>query len=140
MTPDAYVLWRYLKPRDDGWRRLRCLYAYLVPRTREVLYIGKAWGVSVRARWRRSGKDAFWDDLERERRILKHVAVIGEILLPRSKRLSHELLCDIESLLIQQVQPWGNIQSRISRTARPGFVVVCRGAWPVRKKVYTDNG
>lgn len=140
MIPDAYVIWRHLKPRDDGWRRLRCLYAYLAPRTREILYIGKAWSVSVRARWSRSGKDAFWHDLERERGILKHAALLGEVLLPHSKHLSHELLSDIESLLIHQVRPWGNIQARVSRIARPGFVVVCRGLWPSRTKVFTDKG
>lgn len=139
MIADAYVHWRFLKPDDAGWSQIRCLYAYLAPRTREVLYIGKAWGVTVRARWNRSGKYDFWDDLEKQRGIRTHAPLLGEIALPRRHRMTHELLCDIESLLIQQVQPWGNIQSRVSRISRPDFTVACRGSWPGRRRVFRDE-
>jgi len=137
---DAFVHWRHLTPDDEGWNEVGCLYAYLAPRTREILYIGKAWNATVRARWNRSGKYAFWEDLERQRGIHKHSPLLGEIALRPRQRLTRELLPDIESLLIQQVQPWGNIQSRVTRISRPRFVVVCRGAWPTRKKVFRDEG
>ena len=140
MTGDAEVHWRHLQPDDVGWSQVRCLYAYVAPKAHEILYFGKAWGVTVRARWNRSGKYEFWDDLERERGIYKHGALLGEIALPPRQRLTHHLLCDIESLLIQQMLPWGNIQSRMTRISRPDFVVVCRGAWPARKKVFRDDG
>ncbi|TAK42932.1 MAG: hypothetical protein EPO27_15935 [Betaproteobacteria bacterium] len=134
------VHWRYLKPSgDDGWRQIRCLYAYLAPRTREILYIGKAWGATVRERWRRTGKYAFWDDLEKERGIRAHYTLLGDIALPANERLTRELVADIESLLIQRVQPWGNIQCRSSRIPRPGMEVGCHGRWPLQRSQYIDR-
>jgi hypothetical protein len=115
------------------------LYAYVGPRN-EVLYIGKVDGCTVRQRWSRCGKEAFWDDLERERRISTHAVIFGDIELENGSRLTRELLCDIESLLISQVQPWGNIQSRCSRTSRPGMLVRCVGCWPHQKGKFFDNG
>ena len=50
---------------------MRCLYAYVAPNKKEILYIGKSWGVTVRGRWGRDAKSSFWDDLEKERKI-KH--------------------------------------------------------------------
>lgn len=136
----ADVHWKYLSVGSSEWNRVRCLYAYRAPRASEILYIGKSWGVSVRQRWCRSGKESFWDDLERDRGLDQHRVMIGEIALPDGQRLTHQLLCDIESLLIYETQPWGNIQSRSSRISRPGLVVTCNGDWPENKRVYLDDG
>lgn len=100
------------------WFANRGLYAYLGPNN-EVLYIGKVDGTTVRQRWNRSGKEAFWNDLEKERGIFKHAVIFGEIELETGSRLTRELLADIESLLIKRVQPWGNIQSRNTRIPGP---------------------
>lgn len=54
-------------------------------------------------------------------------------------RLTRELLSDIESLLICEVKPWGNIQCQLSRIARPGLKVVCGSDWPLSIKVFSDN-
>jgi hypothetical protein len=136
---NVVVRWEPLASNsEEGWDRLGCLYAYLAPTTPEILYVGKAWSVTVRGRWHRSAKEQFWGDLERERRIRTHRAIVGQIVLRPGQRLSHQLLCDIESLLIQQVGPWGNIQSRWSRIARPDLVVACRGAWPSRNRLFRD--
>jgi hypothetical protein len=132
------VHWQFLTEGHDGWNQVRCLYAYLAPIKPEVLYIGKSWGVSVRQRWSRSGKEHFWDDLEKQRKIKSHRALLGEVALLDGQRFSHQLLCDIESLLIQSIQPWGNIQSRSSRIERPGLIVSCKGKWPGRKKIFRD--
>lgn len=132
------IEWIWLDDGDDEWQASRCLYSYLAPRTREILYIGKAWGTTIRQRWSRVSKAAFWDDLEGERGIFHHAALAGFIQLPYGDRLTHELLCDIESLLIQQVGPWGNIQSRFSRIARPGMRLRCGGDWPHHKRVFCD--
>lgn len=51
----------------------------------------------------------------------------GELESPMGTRLTGQLLADVESLLIYQEQPWGNIQSRISRNSRPGMRVHCSG-------------
>jgi hypothetical protein len=139
IRPDVEIHWRPLLGRDEGWGAMQCLYSYLAPRTAEVLYIGKSWGVTVRGRWARSAKEGFWDDLETERGITKHVPLLGEIALFDGMRLSHQLLSDVESLLIREVQPWGNIQSKRSRISRPGLIVCCRGAWPMRRKLFRDE-
>ena len=47
MNEDAPIHWRSLTLDDEGWKRVRCLYAYLAPETREILYIGKAWNATV---------------------------------------------------------------------------------------------
>ncbi len=137
---DAVVHWSPLSPMDGRWSDRRCLYAYLAPKAPEILYIGKSWGVTVRGRWERSAKEQFWNDLERERGILAHRAIHGEIVLPPGNRLSPELLSDIESLLIYKIKPWGNIQSRDSRMSRPGYVVACRGSWLHSKRMFQDIG
>jgi hypothetical protein len=137
---DALIEWALLSGGDEGWREARCLYAYLAPKGAEILYLGKAWGVSVGDRWAREAKDNFWWDLEKQRGFLTHRAIIGRISLPLGRRLSHELLCDIESLLIFKLQPWGNIQCCVTRTSRPGFRVACAGDWPLRHSRFHDDG
>jgi hypothetical protein len=133
------VNWRFLKPsRDEGWNNSKCLYAYLAKGRREILYIGKSWSVSVRRRWDRYAKESFWDDLENERNMHKHYVLLGEVLLLPGKRLSQELLRDIESLLINQIDIWGNIQCRKRRINRQGLIVDCLGEWPLHKKRYID--
>lgn len=140
ISPDIIIQWRLLQPNDEGWSSLRCLYAYITTSKKEILYIGKAWSVTVRDRWNRASKDNFWNDIERERRIFKHLVLIGHITLSYSGRLTPKLLADIESLLIMGEQPWGNIQSRESRIARPGLIVKCEGKWPGKVRYYKDNG
>lgn len=139
MSPDINVRWRYLTREDLDWASMRCLYAYVAPNNKEILYIGKSWGVSVKARWGRTAKERFWDDLERNRKIKSHFALLGSVSLTYRGRLTSELLSDIESLLIQGEQPWGNIQSKQSRIPRPGLVVECSGSWPGQARFYKDN-
>jgi hypothetical protein len=131
--------WIWLDDGDEEWRVSRCLYAYLALRRREILYIGKAWGTTIRERWNRAAKTDFWDDLERERGIYRHATLAGILYLPPNVRLTHELLSDAESLLIQQVAPWGKVQSRHSRIARPGMTLRCTGDWPRSRRVYRDQ-
>lgn len=135
----ADVYWRALPLGDSGWNQVRCLYAYLSPHDREVLYLGKSWGAAVRGRWNSADKDAFWDDLERERGIMNHAVMLGEIVLASPFRLTSQLLSDVESLLINKIQPWGNIQACASRISRPGLEVCCAGAWPLRSRVFRDD-
>ncbi len=138
--PDAVVRWRFLRPEDEGWKSLQCLYAYLAPNKKEILYIGKAWGVTARARWNRAGKENFWHDLEKQRKIFKHFVLLGNVNLTYRGQLTEKLLADIESLLIMGEKPWGNILSKKSRISRPGLIVKCEGEWPGKVKFYIDNG
>jgi len=138
MSVGVFVHWRGLADdTDDGWDQLRCLYAYWA-HNGELLYIGKAWGKTVRERWRREAKAHFWSDLERDRRLFEHGVTVGTIGLMRNERLTEQLLSDVESLLINRTQPWGNIQCQISRIVRPGLIVNCRGDWSERRCVFRD--
>ena len=132
------IKWKPLSDEDPEWGYTRCLYAYLNPNGREILYIGKAWGTTVRGRWSWSGKKDFWKDLEKERGIVSHVPLIGLVCLPEGRRLTSQMLSDVESLLIKRESPWGNIQSTRTRISRPGMVVRCSGNWPGRR-TYVDN-
>ena len=125
---------------DPLWDLSRGLYAYLAPDGKEILYIGKVDGTTIRERWNRPAKENFWDDLERERHIRKHIVIGGEIELNAGDRLTRELLADIESLLIAEVDTWGNIQSRNSRISRPGLRLRCLGNWPLKKRELYDVG
>ena len=139
ISPDIIVHWRFLPLEDPSWQSMRRLYAYVAPNKKEILYIGKSWGVTVKGRWGRDAKSAFWEDLEKKRKITKHFALLGEVNLTYSGRLTEKLLADTESLLIMGEQPWGNIQCRQSRIARPSLTVECAGSWPGQAKFYRDN-
>ena len=54
------------------------------------------------------------------------------------RRVTHQLLADVESLLIHKLQPWGNIQRRTSRIERQNLIVQCRGDWLSGRAVYRD--
>jgi hypothetical protein len=135
------VRWANLDDSDPGWTWTLALYAYLAPNLNEILYIGKSYGCTVRQRWQASDKHKFWHDLERERGIYEHVVIVGGITLigeGYAPRITRQKIADIESLLIYQVQPWGNIACKKTRIERPGLVVKCTGAWPLMKKSYCD--
>lgn len=134
------IRWREIgRDADLAWRYSRVLYAYLDPSGKEILYIGKADGTTVRQRWTRSAKEGFWDDLERELGILEHLVFVGEPFLGAGTRLTRDLLADIESLLINRIKPWGNVASRRSRISRPGLVVRCLGDWLHPRRVFRDR-
>ena len=136
---DIAIRWSFLTPEDSDWQSKRCLYAYVASSKKEILYIGKSWGVTVKGRWRRDAKANFWEDLEDDRGIHNHFAMIGQLDLNYAGRLTEKLLADVESLLIRAELPWGNIQSRESRITRPGMIVECSGSWPGLAKFYKDN-
>ncbi len=113
-------------PDDEAWRWSRVLYAYLHPETSVPLYVGKTWGTTVRSRWDAPDKlNGVWPYLERLG-IDRHQLVVGEPEF--AARLTHELLADVESLLIFAMQPVANIASRASRISRPGLIVRNSGA------------
>jgi hypothetical protein len=136
MDTDADIYWHVLDDDDVAWQWSRVLYAYVHPRRPEILYIGKADGLrsTVRSRWNGADKlDGFWRDLRRERRIVEHRVMVGDLALRPDARLTRQFLEDVERLLIFHVQPWGNLRSTESPPPRPGLRVRCRGrAWPGR--------
>lgn len=133
------VHWRRLRAESQGWNSTRCLYAYVDPRDQRILYIGKADGPTVRHRFRAAGK-AVLEFLEWQLGVGVPVVLVGTILVEEGRRLSRELIADLESLLILRLKPRGNIQSIHSRIRRPGLEVECTGAWPHRRVRFTDRG
>ena len=131
------VDWVALPLEHNDWNASRYLYAYLAPDEVEILYIGMTWDQTIGARWNYSAKPAFWRYLRRDRRLTHHITLAGHIDLAPGRRLSKALLIHIESLLINDLQPGGNIQATASRTSRPGMVVQCLGpAWPGPRHFY----
>lgn len=120
--------------RDAGWDYQRCLYAY-VSAGSEIVYIGLAWNATVDQRWQ--GKRGLWAYLN-EQGIIRCTVLLGEVEL-QGRRLTRQLLGDVESLLIYCEQPCGNIQGRRSRIARPGMRVICSGTWPGQYREYLDR-
>jgi hypothetical protein len=89
------VKWRYIRVDDDpAWDWSRVLYSYLDPAGKEILYIGKAVGTTVRGRWNRSAKENFWDDLEEERGIYRtRKEPTGSAVLISCCRQRHGFYC-----------------------------------------------
>ena len=117
-----------------------CLYAYLHPATRDVLYIGKTADLTVRQRFVSNFKRKF-NDLYARLGIVTVDVLAARIESNISSRLTRQWLDDLESLLILRVQPALNQQKRKSRSkTRPGTVVVCTGAWPLDRARFVDRG
>ena len=131
--------WMVLRNGDPEWGATRCVYAYADPDDGELLYIGKADGPSIRARWRCSDKQALRSFLRDGGQRTKIRVFAGFPDLPRNARLTRELLCDIESLLIYHLRPRGNIQAIHSRIRRPGLTVRCWSDWPHRRTLFVDD-
>lgn len=139
------VRWNIITTEEDPrWRNNCGLYAYITTDGSEILYIGKVDGCTIRQRWSATDKMIFWRALERERRIFSHFVIVGEIGLMATdavtQRLTRQKLADMESLLIMNVQPWGNVMAKRSRISRPGMCITCAGVWPLKKKTFRDFG
>lgn len=135
---EVVVSWSWARAED--FELCRCLYAYLHPRTDNLLYLGKADRQSVGQRMKGRHKDDVYEYLEREHRVQKLRPLIGELLLDEKQRYSSALLADVESLLINQIAPPCNVSCIGSRIERPGLTVVCRGDWwPLRQRTFHDD-
>lgn len=132
------VEWGKIEAEEDG-DNSECLYAYLHTETREILYIGKADGSTIRERWEAEDKESLKNFLSKNG-IKKIYPIIGFLVLPEGKNFSSKLLHDIESLLIFKEKPRGNIKNTQTRgRSRSGMKIICKGeAWP-GKIIYFDN-
>ena len=133
------VDWTGLKSHwNPLWLASLCLYAYGHVRV-PILYIGKCGCTStVDSRWNCAHKDDLFDFFEDEYGIRKVAILHGKIIVPAGRRLSPELIRDIESLLIYRLCPPGNIACTRSRTRRPGLRVKCTGHWPLKRDWFWD--
>ena len=146
------VTWSWIKilehPRlqfaDPKWQMSGVLYAYLDPQTAEMLYIGKAVGCTILQRLNAPDKNSFFEDLKRKQRNDAGVVSVMVGMIKRSDgstpiRVTRELIADIESLLINKIKLWGNIQFLHQRNiSRPGMTVKCAGDWPLEQSTYVD--
>lgn len=124
------------------WDYNLALYAILHARRDEIVYFGKADGCTVRARWKADDKhERVWRRIEEELGLFKHGFIVGEFRLPEGQRLTRQVVCDVESLLIYQLKPWANSRNAKSRGrySRPGMVIYCQGHWPLRRRTFRDE-
>lgn len=132
MYEDIHVEWRAIMRRDDDkWDCWHCLYAYIDPVGRKILYLGKADRCTVRERWNATDKRSWrkWATEQQFKRVQVHVGMIdwGD-----GARYSKQKLADVESLLIKRLQLLGNHAgiARKSRACRCCKATRCsRAAW-----------
>lgn len=136
---DIEIEWRYTDGDEENIKFSRVLYAYLHPNTSDILYIGKADRCTVRERLFGAHKEGIFDKMINDLGITELHAIIGVLCIPKERKYSGELLSDIESMLIMNVQPEYNTQSRKSRMSRQGLSVLCIGDWPYEQKCFIDD-
>jgi len=122
----------------DSLGQVNALYAYLHPRTGEILLIGKAGRQNILNRLRCRSKDPFYE-WAADQGINSFHLLVGTIDSPQY--LTQELVYDLEAFLIHEIKPRGNVANVMSRgTSRPGLKVQCLGAWPHPRKTFVDGG
>jgi hypothetical protein len=132
------IIWKRIRAdRDPLWNVQRGVYAYTSD-LGEILYIGKVHGTTVRRRTQPSAKPRLWNFLLDELGIYEFGVIVGLVQLEPGKKMSRFLLADIESLLINQIGPCGNISCRDTRISRPGLLVKCKGSWTYSQKTFRD--
>lgn len=136
------VNWAFLNLdfTDPRWSEDFSVYAYLHPARDRILYIGKCDFSSSRNRLYGRHKERLFRDLDDQYGINSTALRMlhGRLSLPDGFRRTSQLLSDVASLLIRRWQPFGNIQSRTTRIARPGMWVRCHGDWPFRRRQFRD--
>lgn len=116
------------------------LYSY-VTLDGQIVYVGKADRSTVWERYRCGSKGAVWRRINAHfGKPMKCFVIVGDLTLPRGRRLSRALLADIETLLINNLRPVGNRSAISTRISRPGLRVVCRGVWwPLSVRTFRDR-
>jgi hypothetical protein len=128
--------WKTLDADSEEWDCRHVLYAYVDPRTNQILYVGMAWHRTVKQRFRDRDKNALRDFIVDELGIDSVKVLVGSIWM--EGRLTRQLLSDVESLLIKRLQPAGNIKCRATRILRPGMRLECLQEWPHRRARFVD--
>ncbi len=136
---EVEIDWKYAADGDEEMDLCQVLYAYAHPNSEDILYIGKADFSSVKERMKGRHKEQIFDCLRREFQVSEMGIIVGEIVLGEGRRFSSALLSDIESLLIFELDPPANIQSRNTRISRPGLRITCSGEWPNEYNQFDDE-
>jgi len=127
----------------DRWSYNLALYAILNPSDNEFLYLGKVDSANSTVRSRSTADDKHervWRRIEQDRGFYKHRIIIGEFRLPNGQLLTRELMCDVESSLINEIKPWANTMNIRSRGFRRiGMVICCRGHSPLKRRTFRNQ-
>jgi hypothetical protein len=138
-APDVVLRWSlpFREENDQRWHAYG-LYAYLRARHPEILYIGKAVGRTILQRVNDPDKRALFDDLAKQRNIRSIRVIVARV--EANENVTRQLILDVESPLIYEIKPWGNIQSCQGRgVSRPGLIVNCQGkARPLSRRTFRD--
>lgn len=138
---EVRIRWINIPSFESPLWSLQCvLYAFFAPTNDEALYVGKADFTTVKKRYQCKSKERVRNLIKKKKRLDGWRVYVGEIYLESGRRFSSELLSDIESLLIMNLQPCGNNKARKTRISRPDLLVKCCGAWPLNKKTFRDIG
>lgn len=134
------VHWKFADDEADEVLQYRqVLYAYTDSTGGEIVYIGKADASSVKERLSGKHKSEVFRYLDTDLKFKKYGIAVGLFNLPEGKRLTSELISDVESLLINVLEPVANIQCIDSRISRPGMEVICFGDWPYEDDYFVDK-
>lgn len=136
---EVEVNWKYVEDGTEELDFCRVLYAYIHPDGEDILYIGKADKCSVRERLDGRHKEEIFKYFEDELELQEMGLLVGELLLPEQRNYSSELLTDVESLLINKLDPCANISSTKTRISRPRLSVLCIGEWPDEEYEFFDE-
>ena len=138
MYEDVHVERRtVMRADDEKWQYWRCLYVYVCPTERDILYLGKADRCTVRERWIGADKRS-WRDWAIDQDIERVHLHVGMIDWGDGARYTPEKLADVETLLIKRLRPRGNVQAIQNRVCRPGVRVLCGGNWPHKRTAFVD--
>jgi hypothetical protein len=131
------VEWTELEAFGPLWRDARCLYA---GRRRRQAALRREGGLPDSApRLGCRGKDDLFEYFRRELGVDAFRVIHGRPWPDEGRRLTSELLADVESLLILRLRPFGNVACTRSRISRPGLSVVCAGDWPLARRQFRDS-
>lgn len=131
--------WRWIRGEaDEKWEWMGVLYALVHPTHDGIIYLGKADYSTVRQRYRCARKDWIHDAISLQG-FSKPRILVGELMIEAGRNFRSEKLADVESLLIQRLQPIANLSCRTTRIKRPGLTVECVGRWPLSRRCFRDK-
>src|SRR5438445_7777850 len=69
----------WYEPNEEDWNEARCVYAYLEPETKKIIYIGKADDSSPRERWNGHERDGLFEFFKLELDLEECDVIFGEV-------------------------------------------------------------
>lgn len=131
-TDDVVLFWQVAD--NLSLQACQAVYFFRNQRSREILYIGKAYRQTIKARWFCQSK-ARLERLARKEGITTTSLIAG---FHTARRITPYLVDDIERLLIFMLQPrWNGPGKASCQLHYRDLVVICNGAWPHRRSKFS---